>query len=120
MQPLAPMVEDVALPGPLADTTPSCIMRGRPSLLHHIPPFRSEILKMRVIYLVILLVMVLAIAAFALQNDSPVTVRFMDRAVAYPLSLVVGAVYLIGMISGSSLIGLFRRSVYRATEPRDD
>jgi uncharacterized integral membrane protein len=49
---------------------------------------------MRVVYLVILLVLVLGIATFALQNDALVTVRFMEWAVAYPLSLVVVAVYL--------------------------
>jgi uncharacterized integral membrane protein len=75
---------------------------------------------MRVVYLVILLVMVLGIAAFAMQNDDPVKIRFMEWAVAYPMSLVVGAVYLLGMVSGSSLIGLFRRSVYHVTEPPRD
>jgi putative membrane protein len=75
---------------------------------------------MRVIYLVILLVLVLAIAAFALQNQAPVKLTFMDWSVAYPLSLVVAAVYVIGMISGSSLIGLFRRTVHRVTEPIDE
>ncbi len=75
---------------------------------------------MRVVYLVILLVMVLAIAAFALQNDDPVTLRFMEWRVAYPMSLVVATVYLLGMLSGSSLIGMFRRSVYHVTEPIDE
>jgi hypothetical protein len=47
---------------------------------------------MRVVYLVILVVLLLAIVLFAVQNDKVVAVRFMEWAVEYPLSLVVGAV----------------------------
>jgi uncharacterized integral membrane protein len=75
---------------------------------------------MRAVYLLILLVLIAAIAAFALQNENPVTIRFLDWARAYPLSLVVAAVYLLGMISGSSLIGLFRRSVHVVTQPVEE
>ena len=74
---------------------------------------------MRVIYLAVLLVLVLGIVAFAMQNGEPITLRFLEWKVQYPLSLVVGAVYLIGMISGSAFVGLLRRSVHRMTERSD-
>ena len=73
----------------------------------------------RAVCLVILLVLVFAIVAFALQNDSAITVRFLDWALTYPLSLVVAVVYLLGMLSGSSFVGLFRRTVHHVTERTD-
>ena len=75
---------------------------------------------MRVIYLVILLVLVLAMASFAVQNQSPITVRFLEWGMTYPLSLVVAAVYLIGMVSGSTFVGMLRRTAHRATERSED
>lgn len=75
---------------------------------------------MRAIYLLLLLVLVAAIAYFAFQNQSAVTVQFMNWAVTYPLSLVVAAVYLLGMLSGSTFVGLLRRTVHRVTERAED
>jgi uncharacterized integral membrane protein len=75
---------------------------------------------MRVFYLVILLVLVLAIVLFAVQNEKPVAVRFMDWAVEYPLSVVVAVVYLLGMVSGSTFIGMLGRTVRHATESPDE
>ena len=35
------------------------------------------------------------------------------------VSLLVAAAYLLGMFSGWTVVGMLRRSVYRATEPRE-
>ena len=74
---------------------------------------------MRAIYFAVLLVLVAGIVTFAVQNGNEITVRFLEWAATYPLSLIVAAVYLIGMISGSSLIGLLRRSVHQVTQRTD-
>ena len=71
---------------------------------------------MRAMYLLVLLVLVAAVAYFAFQNQSAVTVRFLDWAVTYPLSLVIAGVYLLGMLSGSTFVGMLRRTVHRVTE----
>jgi uncharacterized membrane protein YciS (DUF1049 family) len=73
---------------------------------------------MRMIYGLILLILVIAVAVFALQNNEPVTLRYIDRSASYPLSMLVGVVYLLGMVSGWTVIGIFRRSLARVTERR--
>jgi uncharacterized membrane protein YciS (DUF1049 family) len=71
---------------------------------------------MRLFYLLLLAIMLAAVGIFAYQNDGGVTVRYLDRSVSYPLAWVVGASYLLGMLSGWTVVGLFRRSLQRVTE----
>ncbi len=68
---------------------------------------------MRFIYFLILMVLLAAIGLFAVQNPETITVRYLDRSVSCPLALLVGSVYLIGMMSGWTVIGMFRRSLHR-------
>lgn len=65
---------------------------------------------MRVLNLIIFIVLVGVIVIFAFQNTQGVTVQFLDFAIAAPLAAVVIAVYILGMLTGSSLIGAIRRS----------
>ena len=70
---------------------------------------------MRVVYLLILLVLLGATAIFALQNQGPVTLRYLDRAVTSPLSALIAVVYFVGMLTGWTVIGVVRRSLRRVS-----
>ena len=73
---------------------------------------------MRVIYTLILLVFLGATAVFALQNRETVTIQYLDRSVSCELSLLIGVVYLLGMLTGWTIVGLLRRSIHRVSEQR--
>ena len=72
----------------------------------------------RFFYLLVLLVLVAAIGVFAYQNNGPADVQFLTWRATTALAAVVGAAYLLGMLSGWTVVGVFRRSLYRATEER--
>jgi lipopolysaccharide assembly protein A len=75
---------------------------------------------MRLLYLLILLVLLGATAIFAFQNQGAVTLRFLDRSVSSPLSILIGGVYFLGMLTGWTFVGVVRRSIRRISErPRD-
>ncbi len=71
---------------------------------------------MRVINAAVLVVVAIAIAVFCFQNFVTVSVDFLGWSVALPLPALVLVVYLIGMISGWSVLSFLRRSLYKATE----
>jgi uncharacterized integral membrane protein len=69
---------------------------------------------MRWIYLIIIIVFALATLIFAVQNLDTVTVSFLSMRVAAPLALLVLIIYVLGAVTGSSLLALLRRS-YRGS-----
>ena len=69
---------------------------------------------MRWIYLIIIIVFALATFIFAVQNLDTVTVSFLSMRVAAPLALLVLVIYVLGAVTGSSLLALLRRS-YRGS-----
>jgi len=71
---------------------------------------------MRVFYLLILLTLFGAIGIFALQNRETITVQYLDRSISSPLALLIGIVYLLGMLSGWTVVGFVRRSLRRVSE----
>lgn len=73
---------------------------------------------MRFLYILILLIVTAAVALFAVQNDERVTLHYLDRSLPWPipLSLLIGAVYLLGMVSGGTVAGFFRRTWRRVRE----
>jgi len=71
---------------------------------------------MRTLCFLILLLLLAAIGVFALQNREVVTLQYLDRSVACPLSLLIAVVYLLGMVSGWTVVGFVRRSVRRVAE----
>jgi uncharacterized integral membrane protein len=71
---------------------------------------------MRWLYLIILLVLVVATAVFAFQNQEAVTLRYLDRSITCPLSLLIGIDYFVGMLTGWTLIGVVRRSIHRISQ----
>ncbi|MFZ0839972.1 MAG: lipopolysaccharide assembly protein LapA domain-containing protein [Xanthobacteraceae bacterium] len=69
---------------------------------------------MRWVYLLIIIVFALATLIFAVQNLDTVTVSFLSMRVAAPLALLVLIIYVLGAVTGSSLLALLRRS-YRGS-----
>jgi len=65
---------------------------------------------MRIFYLLVLVVFLAIIGVFAFQNQEPVSLRFMQESLAWPLALIIGVVYVLGMLSGWTVVGFVRRS----------
>ncbi len=65
---------------------------------------------MRLIYLLIIIVFALATLIFAVQNLAVVTVSFLTMNHAAPLALLVLVIYVLGAVTGSSLLALLRQS----------
>jgi uncharacterized integral membrane protein len=74
---------------------------------------------MRVIYAGLLLVFVAAIITFAVQNIEPITIKFLGNSWEIALALLVAAVYLLGMLSGWTVVGIVKKSLKRVTERHD-
>ncbi len=53
-------------------------------------------------------------AVFAALNPSPLAVKYPGGAADLTLPQLVGAAYLLGMVSGWTVVGLFRRSLWKA------
>jgi len=71
---------------------------------------------MRWVYLVLLLVIVTMIVVFIAENHENQTVRFFNQRITAPLSFFFIAVYFLGMWSGGTVVGFFKRAYHRATE----
>ncbi|HBI45242.1 MAG TPA: DUF1049 domain-containing protein [Planctomycetales bacterium] len=74
----------------------------------------------RLFYLVVLVILVGAIGIFAYNNSEAVDVHFLQWGMSTTLAAVAGAGYLLGMLSGWTVVGLFRRSLNRVTESRNN
>jgi lipopolysaccharide assembly protein A len=74
---------------------------------------------MRFLQATLLLIFLALIAVFAWQNTQPVTIRFLDRSVGMPIALMVIVVYLLGMLSGWTVVAYLRRSIHDvSSQPR--
>jgi uncharacterized integral membrane protein len=71
---------------------------------------------MRTIYLLVFIVLVALIVIFAFQNLAAVTVNFVGFSITAPMAAVVIAVYILGMLTGSSLFGALRKSLAQARQ----
>jgi putative membrane protein len=74
---------------------------------------------MRFVCFLILLIVVAAVAVFCVQNNEPVTLQYLDRSVTSSLPLLIAVVYLLGMVSGWTVVGFLKHSLRRVTEPRN-
>jgi uncharacterized integral membrane protein len=71
---------------------------------------------MRRVYSVVLLLLFGAIGMFALQNREPIALEFLGWSISCPPALVVAVAYLLGMVSGWTVVGLWQRSLWRVAE----
>jgi uncharacterized integral membrane protein len=74
---------------------------------------------MKVIYGVFLVLFVAAVVVFSFQNNRPENVTFLNQTWELPFPLLVGGVYLLGMLTGWTVVGLLKRSWRRVTEVTD-
>lgn len=78
---------------------------------------------MRFVYIGLIVLATFAALAFKVQNIDTVTVNFLSAALTLPLSLLLLCVYLLGMLTGGSMIALLRswaRGARLKEEPRHD
>jgi putative membrane protein len=66
----------------------------------------------RWVYLIIIVVFVVAVALFTIQNLGLVTMAFLGFSVRAPLAVLTPIVYLLGAATGASVLALLRKSVH--------
>ncbi len=74
---------------------------------------------MRVIQGILLLIFLAAVLIFAVQNNEGIGVRFLNWTIDAPKSLLILASYLLGMLSGWTVIAFVTRSLHRVSERND-
>ncbi len=74
---------------------------------------------MRRVYVAFLVVVGLAVTVFAYQNREDVKLTVYGWTITAPAVLILGAAYVLGMLTGWSVVGALRRSLKRARVPRE-
>jgi lipopolysaccharide assembly protein A len=64
-----------------------------------------------------LLAFLVAVGIFAAQNTGVITVNFLNWNLSQPVALVTVAVYVLGMLSGWTVLALMRGSFRQVTRP---
>ena len=72
---------------------------------------------MRFIYIALIVLITVAVLLFKVQNLDTVTVSLLSMDFTLPISILIILVYILGMVTGSSLLGLMR-SLIRKASPR--
>ena len=75
---------------------------------------------MRFIQAVILLAFLASLGIFAVQNTQPLTVRFLGWDTTSSVALLAVAIYLLGMLTGWTVVAFVSRSLRRVSEQRKD
>lgn len=70
---------------------------------------------MRFVYIVLVVVATAIVALFKFQNLEMVTVSLFTATFTLPVSVLIFLVYVLGMLTGSSLLALLRSWVARAS-----
>ena len=74
---------------------------------------------MRWVYLVLLLAIVATLVVFVFQNKEDETIIIFNQRITAPMSLIFIVVYFLGMWSGGTVVGFFKRTYQHAME-RDE
>lgn len=80
-------------------------------------PLRETAVKM--ICFLFLVLFVAAVGLFAYQNNHPENVTFANQTWELPFPAWVGIIYLLGMLTGWTILGLLRRSWRRVSVVED-
>jgi lipopolysaccharide assembly protein A len=72
--------------------------------------------NMRFIQAILLLAFLGAVGLFAVQNTEAITVNFWTWKASGPVALLTIAAYLLGMVSGWTVVSFFTRSLHRVSE----
>lgn len=70
---------------------------------------------MRWIYMAAIVLFAVAVLIFALQNLESVTVSYLGSRIRAPLAVLAIVIYVLGAVTGGSLLALLRRS-YRGSK----
>ena len=73
---------------------------------------------MRYLYIALIVLFTAAMLLFKFQNLTSVTISLLGMSATLPLSTLLILVYVLGMVTGSSLFGLVRSWIREATRPR--
>ncbi len=71
---------------------------------------------MRIIQAIIFLAFLGAVGVFAVQNTDVITVNFWTWKIVGPLALMAIALYVLGMLSGWTVVAFVRQSLRRVRE----
>jgi uncharacterized integral membrane protein len=74
--------------------------------------------NMRLIYFLFLLLILAAVVVFAYQNEAAMTITFLKWQITSSIALMIAVIYLLGMVSGWTVVGFLKRSFQRVTERR--
>jgi lipopolysaccharide assembly protein A len=66
---------------------------------------------MRWVYLTVIILFLLAIVLFSIQNVQSVTMSFLGFSIGAPLAILTAVVYVLGAITGGSLFAALRKSI---------
>ncbi|MBV8076217.1 MAG: DUF1049 domain-containing protein [Planctomycetaceae bacterium] len=66
---------------------------------------------MRWIRIAIFLVFLGLVLVFAIQNTQPLTVHFLNASATAPVALLALAIYVLGMVSGWSVVAYLKESI---------
>ncbi len=69
---------------------------------------------MRWVYLTVIILFVVAIILFSIQNVQSVSLSFLGFSIRTPLAILTAVVYVLGAITGGSVFAALRKSI-RAT-----
>jgi uncharacterized integral membrane protein len=72
---------------------------------------------MRYLYIALIILITLAVVTFKVQNIDAVTVSFLSSSITLPLSILMFAVYFLGMATGGMVISVVRGFLRGATKP---
>jgi len=68
---------------------------------------------MRYVLGILLLLFFGAILIFAIENLQSVSVRFLTKSIEAPFAVLAVGIYVLGMVSGWSVVSFLRRSIRR-------
>ena len=73
---------------------------------------------MRYVYMALIAILGAIVILFKVQNLESVTVSLFSASVTLPVSVLVLLIYVLGMLTGGSLLALMRTWVHGATRRR--
>jgi len=69
--------------------------------------------SMRLVYLILIILFAAAAVVFVIQNRDTVTISFLGLSASAPVAILSAIMYLLGAMTGGSLLGLLRHSARR-------
>ena len=71
---------------------------------------------MRYIYITLIVVATIIVLLFVFENTLSTTVSFFSASVTLPLSIIVLAAYVMGILTGGVVVSFLRALIHGATE----